>query len=270
MSECPSAAPPAPFAWASEVADSFPPAFRAFLQTNDIHPENYNIASVPRYFRLVRAATLRPEELAASLHARCEAVEWLPGYWRLPGDVKIAGSDAYRRAQIFGIDGASGAAVAALDPRPGEHVLDLCCAPGAKLCAIADATHPTGTVTGVDVSEERLAACRTLCTKYGAANARLFLCDGRAFCEPPPAADGRESARGAHEGVTTPAAGARSKRKRGAGEPGAPFFAGALVASHAAASAAAAASPDEAPSRRPPPPQPPPPPQLYDKVLVDA
>jgi 16S rRNA C967 or C1407 C5-methylase (RsmB/RsmF family) len=33
--------------------------------------------------------------------------------------------------QIYGIDASSGAAVVALDPQPGDNVLDLCCAPGA-------------------------------------------------------------------------------------------------------------------------------------------
>jgi 16S rRNA C967 or C1407 C5-methylase (RsmB/RsmF family) len=32
--------------------------------------------------------------------------------------------------QIYGIDAASGAAILALDVRPGDHVLDLCAAPG--------------------------------------------------------------------------------------------------------------------------------------------
>jgi len=44
----------------------------------------------------------------------------------------------------------------------------------------------TGSVTGVDVSAERLAACRTLCEKYGIRNARLVHQDGRNFCLPPP------------------------------------------------------------------------------------
>ena len=86
--------------------------------------------------------------------------------------VKIAGTDAYKRGQVYGIDVSSGAAVAALDAQPGEHVLDLCCAPGAKLCALADGMGLSGTLTGVDVSEPRLASCRTLCTKYGVSNVR--------------------------------------------------------------------------------------------------
>lgn len=73
----------------------------------------------------------------------------------LPGSVKIASSDAYKAGSIYGIDASSGAAVLALDPQPGEHILDLCCAPGAKLCMIADLLGREGSVTGVDVSKVR-------------------------------------------------------------------------------------------------------------------
>ena len=36
----------------------------------------------------------------------------------------------FNELQIYGIDAASGAAILALDVRPGDHVLDLCAAPG--------------------------------------------------------------------------------------------------------------------------------------------
>ena len=157
-----------------EVASSFPPAFVAFLRTNDIHPDNYAISDVPRFVRVSPRApgTIDREELERQFGAPAEPVAWLAGYYRVPSHIKIAGCDAYRSGHLYGIDVSSGAAVTALDVRPGEHVLDLCCAPGAKLCALADAMGLSGTLTGVDVSEQRLAACRTLCTKYGISNVR--------------------------------------------------------------------------------------------------
>ena len=177
----------APFYWHADVTNSFPPAFVAFLRRNDIHPDNYRtVDDVPRYLRVNPRSPLSVEELERQLQARCEPVSWLPGYYKLASHVKIAGTDAYRSGSLYGIDVSSGAAVVALDAQPGEDVLDLCCAPGAKLCAIADAMQLQGTVTGVDVSEQRLAACRTLCQKYGVLNARLVVADGRTFSEPPP------------------------------------------------------------------------------------
>ena len=171
-----------------EVAAKFPPAFVSFLRENDIHPDNYSVSDVPRYIRISPRApsTVDRQELVRQLGASVDPVPWLEGYYQVPSHVKIAGCDAYKKGYLYGIDVSSGAAVAALAARPGEHVLDLCCAPGAKLCALADAMDLSGTLTGVDVSAERLASCRTLCTKYGIHNARLWLLDGREFTAPPP------------------------------------------------------------------------------------
>jgi hypothetical protein len=55
----------------------------------------------------------------------------MPGFFSVADDVKIAGCEAYRQGALYGLDAASGAAVRALNPKPGEHVLDLCAAPGA-------------------------------------------------------------------------------------------------------------------------------------------
>ena len=144
------------FAWSEEVAAQFPPAFVAFLRANDIHPDNYAVADVPRYVRVgpQHASTLGRQQIEQQLGVDVEPVEWLPGYFRVPSGVKIAGSDAYRAGQLYGIDVSSGAAVAALDVHPGEHVLDLCCAPGAKLCALADALAARAVAAGPSPSPQ--------------------------------------------------------------------------------------------------------------------
>jgi 16S rRNA C967 or C1407 C5-methylase (RsmB/RsmF family) len=129
---------------------------------------------------------------------------------------------------VHGMDLASGVSVRALGVQSGEHVLDLCAAPGNKLCALADllrwegsakvddaapsgepipaaassvpAFPPSrGSVTGVDWSYSRLAAARTLTRKYcgssmsSGVHVRLFLADGQTFAEPPPAGTGPDT-----------------------------------------------------------------------------
>lgn len=47
-------------------------------------------------------------------------------------------------------------AIYALDPRPGERVLDVGCGPGTLLAMIADAVGPTGAVYGLDVAGRML------------------------------------------------------------------------------------------------------------------
>jgi len=75
----------------------------------------------------------------------------------------------------------SGAVVRALNCHPGHHILDLCCAPGSKLCMLGDEINHTGSLTGVDVSKERLSTCKTVLRKYNTQNTRLFHTDGRTF-----------------------------------------------------------------------------------------
>ncbi|KAI5388771.1 hypothetical protein KIW84_074437 [Lathyrus oleraceus] len=87
-----------------------------------------------------------------------------------------------KQLKIYDIDASSGAAVMALGISPGDHVLDLCAAPGAKLCMILDLLGDSGSVTGVDAARHQLAACRTMLQKYKLGDrCRLFVADGTTF-----------------------------------------------------------------------------------------
>ncbi len=59
--------------------------------------------------------------------------------------------------------------LAALDPRPGERVLDLGSGPGMLASAIAERVGAGGAVTGVDVSPDMLAIARGRRPAHGAA-----------------------------------------------------------------------------------------------------
>lgn len=78
-------------------------------------------------------------------------------------------------------------AVEALDLQANDQVLDMCCAPGAKLCMIANRIEASGSATGVDCAAHRLATCRSLLKKYKVgSHVRLFEADGTTFSIPPP------------------------------------------------------------------------------------
>lgn len=122
------------------------------------------------------------EAIEDELQCKLKEVDWLPRFYALPPNVQIANSKAYQEGKVYGIDAASGAAVQALNIIPGDHVLDLCAAPGAKLCMILDLLGDSGSVTGVDVARHRLAACRTMVQKYVLSDrCRLFVADGTSF-----------------------------------------------------------------------------------------
>ncbi|XP_019446890.1 PREDICTED: multisite-specific tRNA:(cytosine-C(5))-methyltransferase trm4b isoform X2 [Lupinus angustifolius] len=160
-----------------------PEAFLNFLHSNGIDPSIYTaIHSTPRFIRLKPGFEDYIEEFEAEMKCKVEKLEWLEGFYSLSHDIQIAGSRAYQEGKIYGIDASSGAAVTALHISPGDHVLDLCAAPGAKLCMILDLVGDSGSVTGVDVARHRLAACRTMVQKYALGDrCRLFVADGTTF-----------------------------------------------------------------------------------------
>ncbi|EOX90828.1 S-adenosyl-L-methionine-dependent methyltransferases superfamily protein isoform 4 [Theobroma cacao] len=160
-----------------------PEAFLNFLEENGIDPSIYTASdSTPRYVRLKPGCEAELEEIEAEMKCKLRKVDWLPGFYSLPPDIQIANSKAYQDGKIYGIDAASGAAVSALKISPGDHVLDLCAAPGAKICMMLDLLGDSGSVTGVDVARHRLAACRTILQKYSLGDrCRLFVADGTTF-----------------------------------------------------------------------------------------
>ncbi|KAK2984507.1 hypothetical protein RJ640_016893 [Escallonia rubra] len=160
-----------------------PEAFIDFLNENGLDSSIYTASdSTPRYIRLKPGCEADIDEIEAEMKCNFEKVDWLPNFYSLPSHFQIASSKAYQEGKIYGIDAASGAAVSALDIKSGDHVLDLCAAPGAKLCMISDHLGSSGSVTGVDVARHRLAACRTMLQKYALGDrCRLFVADGTAF-----------------------------------------------------------------------------------------
>ncbi|KAJ9703736.1 hypothetical protein PVL29_005146 [Vitis rotundifolia] len=168
---------------ASEVG--LPEAFLDFLKENGVDPSIYTTAdSTPRYIRLKPGSVSEAQiqQLEAEFKSKLEKVGWLPNFYSLPPQIHIANSIAYKEGKIYGIDAASGAAVSALNVSEGDHVLDLCAAPGAKLCMMLDLIGNSGSVTGVDVARHRLAACRTMIQKYALGDrCRLFVADGTTF-----------------------------------------------------------------------------------------
>ncbi|KAK3832401.1 MAG: S-adenosyl-L-methionine-dependent methyltransferase [Linnemannia gamsii] len=220
--------------------DNLPTEFVAFLAKNEIDPAIYTVTDLPRYVRLNPDPhlTITPEELEKQLGTKVEPVPGLEAFCRLDGSAKLRNTQAYKDGRIFGMDLSSGIAVYALDVQPGEHVLDICCAPGAKLCMIAGLLTNsgnvrsdrfgggnqlqmdiTGTVTGVDISPHRLSTCRSLLKRHRLQQcARLFQADGTTFSVLRPSAIDTIRARimanpsGAKKTAPDPQSSAQSKR----------------------------------------------------------
>ena len=109
--------------------------------------------------------------------------EW--GFYAIPSTFHLASSKSFLEGRIYGMDISSGAALSALfsdctSPTTADNnddevrILDLCCCPGLKLCAIADFCGQTtltsitkkSTVIGVDINENRMSTCKKIVQKY--------------------------------------------------------------------------------------------------------
>ncbi|XP_031478859.1 rRNA (cytosine-C(5))-methyltransferase NOP2C-like isoform X3 [Nymphaea colorata] len=160
-----------------------PKSFLDFLALNGLSPSVYDeIDNLPRYIRLKPGSETLLADVEAELGCKLENVNWLPGFFAIASQIQIARSKVYCEGKIYGIDAASGAAVTTLNVLPGDHILDLCAAPGAKLCMLAELLGSSGSLTGVDIAKSRLAACRTMLQKYAlGGRCRLFVADGTTF-----------------------------------------------------------------------------------------
>lgn len=122
-------------------------------------------------------------------------------FFSIPEQFSLQKSECYQKGRIYGMDISSGAAVAALllddynkceekdslssqlskksEQKEEISVLDLCCAPGLKTCAIVDLllsqqkqnSHTSSEknkmkVVGVDISKDRLNLCKKILHKY--------------------------------------------------------------------------------------------------------
>ena len=90
--------------------------------------------------------------------------------------------------RIYVVNPSSVLAVAALEPRPGETVLDLAAAPGGKTLMTAARMRNTGTITAVDPIRSRFYRMRANLERCGATEVRCRLDDGRNLGRRMPAA----------------------------------------------------------------------------------
>jgi len=89
------------------------------------------------------------------------------------------GSDpAFREGRFTIQDEASQLVALLLDPQPGERVLDLCAAPGAKATAIAECVGASGLVLACDRNQRRLELVGRAVRRLALSNVQLVHADG--------------------------------------------------------------------------------------------
>ncbi|KAJ2157487.1 hypothetical protein GGF46_004459 [Coemansia sp. RSA 552] len=236
----------------ASTAPGFSPDFLDFLRQNHIDPQVYTAQqTLPRYVRIQRHHKRTDAEISSiikqvSADAQCTVarVPGVPGFLSIADQtIRMSQLQSSRNGDIVGMDVSSGIAAYALGAEPGDNVLDLCCAPGAKLLLFLEILGESrGTVTGVDVSPHRIATCRSLVKKHGGLRkgfVRLFAADGTSFDQRAP-----------QSGWWDPEVLRQQTRRESTGEeaPERPWFAPKLLSTRYALGGS----------------------ELYDRVLVDA
>ena len=104
--------------------------------------------------------------------------EWAKGCYRAGSSLQaIRDSQLAQNGTIYIQNAASWIPVVALDPQPGEHILDICAAPGGKTSHIAALAENQTFITANDNSRPRLAKLRANLTRLAVDNVDYTLFD---------------------------------------------------------------------------------------------
>jgi 16S rRNA (cytosine967-C5)-methyltransferase len=122
---------------------------------------------------------LRAELASAPLPAPGPDGRPLPEGIVLDGRFDVAGSALFARGALTPQSRASMAVARLLDPRPGERVLDLCAAPGAKTTHVAALMGDKGEVVAVERHPGRARALRETCARMRATCVEIRAADAR-------------------------------------------------------------------------------------------
>ena len=143
---------------------------------------------------VIRTNTLRiaPAELKRRLEAkgfRLTPLSWYDGLFKVEGDIPIGNTLEHWLGYYYVQEATQTLPALALDPRPGERVLDLCAAPGGKATQIAQLMGDQGTVVANDVSPKRLQALLANVYRLGVRSVVVTESRGEDYPEPEPLFD---------------------------------------------------------------------------------
>lgn len=133
-----------------------------------------------------------PEAVSAELGAQLEvhpAPAWKrqPGLPSLPESLVLEGpydvfsSPLWERGEIMPQSRGSAVVARTLAPLPGQRVLDLCAAPGAKTTHLSALMEAQGELVAVEVHQGRAEALAQTCRRMGATNVTVENIDGRQY-----------------------------------------------------------------------------------------
>lgn len=130
------------------------------LMNNDEYEEFIASFDGPRYFGFrINTLKIPVEECLALLDIEPDPVPWEPQgfYYHMP-EFSLGKHPAYHAGLYYIQEPSAMMPANALDPRPGEKVLDLCAAPGGKTVQIGNKMNNKGLLVSNDISPKRIKA----------------------------------------------------------------------------------------------------------------
>jgi 16S rRNA (cytosine967-C5)-methyltransferase len=132
----------------------------------------------------VRVNTLRAEPGALKLPVPAHRAPELPEGLVLDAPLDLHASPEFERGELMPQSRASMLVARTVDPRPGERVLDLCAAPGAKTTHLAALMENEGEVVAVEAHAGRALALEENARRLGADIVRVVNADAAEPLEP--------------------------------------------------------------------------------------
>ncbi len=127
----------------------------------------------PLYIRMnTLKATGQPPELTV------ERVAFHPLAWKVLRPIDVFRTKSWDSGAFYVQDPSTLLAVDALDPQPGERVLDVCSAPGGKTTYIAAKMQNNGEIVAADSSSSRLKLVGENCRRLGVTIVATIACEG--------------------------------------------------------------------------------------------
>ncbi len=135
---------------------------------------------------VIRTNTIKttPAELKHRLEAKGFALEelsWNPLLFRVEGEIPIGATLEHWLGLYYVQEATQTLSPLALDPKPGEVILDLCAAPGGKTTQIAAMMDNRGTIVANDMNPKRLRALMANVYRMGAICCVVTECRGEHF-----------------------------------------------------------------------------------------